>query len=69
MSIFPCDRPRPNRTAADYLGDSPRRCYQFQPAQVWINGTPEPIGNQLVDTKIQLDLASLLKYLAQTSGT
>jgi hypothetical protein len=50
---------RPNRTAADYLGDSPRRFYQFQPKEIWITGDREPVGNQLVDTKVLLDLAAL----------
>lgn len=48
------------RTAADYLGDSPRRIYQFQPQQAWITGNRLPIGNQLVDTKIHLNLPDLL---------
>lgn len=48
------------RTAADYLGDSPRRIYQFQPQQAWITGSRLPIGNQLVDTKIQINLSDLL---------
>ncbi|MFM2431683.1 MAG: hypothetical protein RLZZ511_2896 [Cyanobacteriota bacterium] len=53
----------PDRTAADYLGESPRRFYQFQPQQIWISGARVPVGNQLVDTKIQLDQTALLQYL------
>ncbi|HEY9848428.1 MAG TPA: pyridoxamine 5'-phosphate oxidase family protein [Leptolyngbyaceae cyanobacterium] len=50
-----------NRTARDYLDDSPRRFYQFQPKEVWITGDRVPIGNQLVDTKIKLRLADLIE--------
>jgi uncharacterized protein YhbP (UPF0306 family) len=50
---------RPDRTAADYLGDSPRRFYQFQPREVWITGDRVPVGNQLVDTKVLLDIGAL----------
>ncbi len=50
---------RPNRTAADYLGDSPRRFYQFQPSEIWLTGDRLPVGNQLVDTKVWLDLEAL----------
>jgi uncharacterized protein YhbP (UPF0306 family) len=46
------------RTAEDYLNDSPRRIYHFQPTEAWVTGDRIPIGNQLVDTKIQLDLAT-----------
>lgn len=49
----------PNRTAADYLGDSPRRFYGFQPTAIWITGARLSVGNQLVDTKIELNLAAL----------
>jgi nitroimidazol reductase NimA-like FMN-containing flavoprotein (pyridoxamine 5'-phosphate oxidase superfamily) len=48
---------RPDRTAADYLGDSPRRFYCFQPQRLWITGDRVATGNQLIDTKIELDLA------------
>jgi uncharacterized protein YhbP (UPF0306 family) len=50
---------RPNRTSVDYLGDSPRRFYQFQPSEIWITGDRLPVGNQLVDTKVLLDLGAL----------
>jgi nitroimidazol reductase NimA-like FMN-containing flavoprotein (pyridoxamine 5'-phosphate oxidase superfamily) len=50
---------RPNRTAADYLGKSPRRFYQFQPSEIWITGDRVPVGNQLVDTKMALDIGAL----------
>ena len=52
--------PPPDRTAADYLGESPRRVYQFQPHTVWITGDRVVVGKQLVDTKIQLDLDALI---------
>jgi len=47
------------RTVADYLGDSPRRIYQFQPQQAWITGSRLPVGNQLVDTKIHIHLPDI----------
>lgn len=53
-------RRRINRTAADYLNDSPRRIYKFQPQEAWITGERLPIDNQLIDTKIQLNLHSLI---------
>jgi uncharacterized protein YhbP (UPF0306 family) len=57
---------RPNRTAADYLGDSPRRFYQFQPSEIWLTGDRVPVGNQLVDTKVALDIAALRGAIAPT---
>ena len=53
-------RRKHNRTAADYLGDSPRRIYQFQPQEVWVTGERIPFGNQLVDTKVYVSLADLI---------
>ena len=47
---------RPHRTAADYLGDSPRRFYQFRPQSAWITGDRIAVGNQLVDTRVTLPL-------------
>lgn len=44
------------KTVGDYQNNSPRRIYQFQPQQVWVTGERLAVGNQLVDTKIQLDL-------------
>jgi hypothetical protein len=52
----------PNRTAADYLHPSPRRMYKFTPEAAWITGQRLPLGNQLVDTKIQLDLTELQRW-------
>jgi hypothetical protein len=49
-----------NRTVEDYQNNSPRRIYQFQPQQVWITGERLAVDNQLVDTKIQLNLLDLL---------
>ncbi len=49
----------PQRTPADYLGDSPRRIYHFRPHTVWVTGERLAIGSQLIDTKVQLDLALL----------
>lgn len=51
----------PNRTAQDYLGDSPRRFYCFQPQEIWVTGERLAIGNQLVDTKIRLNFDTLLQ--------
>ena len=52
----------PNRTEADYLGASPRRMYGFQPTEAWVTGERLPVGRQLVDTKIQLNLGELLAF-------
>ncbi|MDA0265928.1 MAG: pyridoxamine 5'-phosphate oxidase family protein [Cyanobacteria bacterium] len=49
----------PQRTAADYRDASPRRFYRFQPAAAWITGARLAVGNQLVDTKIELSLVDL----------
>ncbi len=54
---------RLNRTEADYLGESPRRIYAFQPKEVWVSGDRLPMGNQLIDTKIQLKLEEMLDFL------
>jgi general stress protein 26 len=54
---------RPDRTAADYLGDSPRRFYQFQPREIWLTGDRVPVGNQLVDTKVALDVEALRRAI------
>lgn len=48
-----------NRTAADYLNHSCRRFYQFTPSQVWVTGDRIERENQLVDTKIRLNLEKL----------
>ena len=53
-------RRKHNRTADDYLGDSPRRIYQFQPKEVWVTGERIAVGNQLVDTKVDVSLADLI---------
>lgn len=47
------------RTASDYLEPSLRRFYQFTPEAVWITGDRLVDGNQLIDTKIALDMAKL----------
>jgi hypothetical protein len=48
-----------NRTPEDYLGESPRRIFRFQPKEGWLTGERLAIGNQLVDTKITFDLLAL----------
>ena len=50
----------PKRTPQDYLETSPRRIYRFQPQAAWISGERLAIGNQLVDTKVQLQLSTVL---------
>lgn len=54
----------PNRTPQDYLEASPRRIYCFQPQVAWITGERLAIGNQLVDTKIELNLSTLIEKSA-----
>ncbi|NEQ34127.1 MAG: pyridoxamine 5'-phosphate oxidase family protein [Leptolyngbya sp. SIO4C5] len=54
-------REPPQRTASDYLGTSPRRIYQFEPEAAWMTGERLAVGNQLVDTKVVLDLRRLFK--------
>jgi nitroimidazol reductase NimA-like FMN-containing flavoprotein (pyridoxamine 5'-phosphate oxidase superfamily) len=54
---------RPDRSARDYLQDSPRRMYQFSPQEAWITGDRVEIGNQMVDTKINLDIG-LSRHMA-----
>jgi nitroimidazol reductase NimA-like FMN-containing flavoprotein (pyridoxamine 5'-phosphate oxidase superfamily) len=60
---------RPDRTARDYLGESPRRFYQFQPTEIWITGTRVTVGKQPVDTKVQLDRDCLRQYLSRFSAS
>ncbi|MGK7871958.1 MAG: pyridoxamine 5'-phosphate oxidase family protein [Xenococcaceae cyanobacterium] len=48
-----------NRTVQDYLDNSPRRLYHFRPHEAWITGERLPVGNQLVDTKIKVNLQQL----------
>ena len=49
------------RSPADYLAPSPRRLYRFQPQEVWITGERIALSETiLIDTKIQLDLATLI---------
>lgn len=47
------------RTALDYLGDSSRRFYRFTPDSVWVTGDRLVDGNQLIDTKMSLDMDKL----------
>ncbi|WP_030007628.1 pyridoxamine 5'-phosphate oxidase family protein [Picosynechococcus sp. NKBG042902] len=56
-------RPTP-RQAADYLGASPRRMYQFTAQQVWVSGDRLLSQGQLIDTKVQLDLDGLKDYFS-----
>jgi hypothetical protein len=49
------------RSPADYLGTSPRRLYRLLPEDVWITGERLALSETvLIDTKIKLDLASLV---------
>lgn len=52
-----------DRTAEDYVGDSPRRIYKFTPAEIWVTGERFPVGRQLVDTKIQIDINAIIDSL------
>ncbi|MFN6539615.1 MAG: pyridoxamine 5'-phosphate oxidase family protein [Nostoc sp. EkiNYC01] len=56
-----------NRTADDYLNDSPRRIYQCQPQEAWVTGERLPFDNQLIDTKIQICLQSLGEHIKSYS--
>lgn len=50
------------RSPADYLDASPRRLYRLQPQAVWITGERLALSETiLIDTKIKLDLASLIQ--------
>ena len=51
------------RTALDYLGESSRRFYRFTPEMAWITGDRLVDGNQLIDTKIALDVAKLKEFV------
>lgn len=54
-----------HRTPADYLAPSPRRLYRFQPHTVWITGERIALSESiLIDTKVQLDLPSLIARTA-----
>lgn len=46
-----------NRTVPDYRKNSPIRLYHFRPHEAWITGERLPVGNQLVDTKIKVNLS------------
>ncbi|HEY9606224.1 MAG TPA: pyridoxamine 5'-phosphate oxidase family protein, partial [Allocoleopsis sp.] len=51
------------RSALDYLYSSPRRIYRFQADETWVSGDRVPAGNnQLVDTKILIQLSSLINF-------
>lgn len=47
------------RSPEDYVGQSARRMYCFLPQQAWCTGARLPHGNQLIDTKILLDIKML----------
>jgi nitroimidazol reductase NimA-like FMN-containing flavoprotein (pyridoxamine 5'-phosphate oxidase superfamily) len=60
LKLFDQRAKRPNpRLAADYLDQSPRRMYQFAINEAWVSGDRLQLGDQLIDTKIQLNLATL----------
>lgn len=52
------ERPNP-RLAADYLDPSLRRMYQFEINEGWVTGDRLQLEDQLIDTKIQLNLSAL----------
>jgi len=49
------------KTAADYVGDSPRRIYQFTPERVWTVGERVEYKGHRIDTKVEIPLAELRK--------
>lgn len=49
------------RKVEQYQNNSPRRVYQFEPQKAWVSGNGVAVANQLVDTKIELNLP-LLTY-------
>ena len=49
-----------DRTASDYVRESPRRIYQFKSEQCWTTGERLAVGNQLVDTKVEVSVNSLI---------
>lgn len=51
------------RSQADYLGESARRMYRFFPQQVWCTGERLIHGNQLMDTKISIDIETLIAFM------
>jgi len=53
-------RKKLNKVPEDYLNNSPRRMYKFKTQEAWITGQRQEYCNQLIDTKIQLNL-SLIK--------
>ena len=51
---------QPKTTAQDYLNSSPRRIYEFKPQFAWVSGERLAVdNNQLVDTKIKINLQDL----------
>ncbi|AKG20744.1 pyridoxamine 5'-phosphate oxidase family protein [Calothrix sp. 336/3] len=54
------------RKAIDYLGDSLRRMYKFQPLLAWVTGERLAVGNQLVDTKVSVSLSDLKLAMQST---
>lgn len=68
-ALFDKRSPRPApRSPQDYQAPSPRRFYQFSPEAVWITGDRLLYQDQLIDTKIRLDLESLVAALADESS-
>lgn len=53
-----------SRQPQDYLNESPRRIYQFQPQLAWITGERLAIENILVDTKVEINLQPLIGSLS-----
>jgi hypothetical protein len=48
-----------DRTPADYLNDSPRRMYRFDPQEAWITGERISVGDRLVDTRVCVSLVDI----------
>ncbi len=49
-------RKKTSRKAEHYLNDSPRKIYQFRPLEAWLTGEQLAIDDDLIDTKIQINL-------------
>lgn len=50
------------RSPADYLGESARRMYCFSPQRAWCTGERFSKDNQLIDTKVLIELDALKAY-------
>ncbi len=47
---------KPLKTVQDFLGNSPRRMYQFKAEKAWISGERITVDSHLIDSKILINL-------------